>query len=128
MNITSLWFLFNTYRNVECGWMFQLNGNATYCINRAGVASLSLGFNSLGHVNYPICWAIIPEKTEGIITYAETWFCVQEAAVNALNNYKSCDDISNCDTCFMVHDLCSVITTSPATYAEIIVQRGTSGS
>ena len=72
MNITSLWFLFNIFRNVECGWMFQLNGDATYCINRAGVASLSLGVNSLGHVNNPICWAIIPEKTEGRITYAET--------------------------------------------------------
>ncbi len=58
------------------------------------------------HVNNPIYWAIIPEKTEGRITYAETWLlCVQEAAINALSDYKCCDDISNCDTCFMVHDL-----------------------
>ncbi len=75
MNITSLWFLayflFNIYRNIECCRMSQLNGNATYCINRAGVASLSLGVNSIGHVNNPISWAIIPEKTEGRITYSQ---------------------------------------------------------
>ena len=90
--LSSLWFLFNIYRNIECGWLFQLNGDATYCINRAGVASLSLGVNSLGHVNNPICWAIIPEKTEGRKTYAETWYCVEEAAIKALSDYKCCDD------------------------------------
>jgi hypothetical protein len=84
--------------------MFQLNSNATYCINRAGVASLSLGVNSLGHVNDPICWAIIPKKTEGQKTYAEKWFCVQDAAINTLNQYK-CSNLPNCETCFMVTDL-----------------------
>ncbi len=47
MVLSSLWFLFNIFRNIECGWLFQLNGDATYCINRAGIASLSLGINSL---------------------------------------------------------------------------------
>ncbi len=98
------WHLFNLFLNIEHGWMFQLNGGATYCINRAGVASLSLSVNSLGHVNNPICWAIIPEKTEGRKTYAEIWFCVQEAAINALNQYKCCE-LPNCETCFMVTDL-----------------------
>jgi hypothetical protein len=102
--LSSLWFLFNIYRNIECGWLFQLNGDVTYCINRAGVASLSLGVNSLGHVNNPICWAIIPEKTEGRKTYAETWYCVEEAAIKALCDYKCCDD-ADCETCFMVTDL-----------------------
>ncbi len=67
--LSSLWFLFNIYRNIECGWLFQLNGDATYCINRAGVSAISLGVNSLGHVNNPICWAIIPEKTKARKTY-----------------------------------------------------------
>ena len=60
MNTSSLYFLFNIFRNIECGWLFQLNGDVTYAINRTGVASLTLGVNSLGHVNNPICWAIIP--------------------------------------------------------------------
>ncbi len=68
MNMSSLYFLFNTFRNIECGCLFQLNGDVTYAINRTGVASLTLSVNSLGHVNNSICWAIIPEKTEGKTT------------------------------------------------------------
>jgi hypothetical protein len=123
-NIALLWFLFNIYRNIECGWMFQLNDDATYCINRDGVASLLLSVNSLGHMNNPICWAIIPEKTEGRHTYAELWFCVQAAAINALNHYECCDDIENCEPCFMVHDLRSSQRVQALTQKKI-VQSGT---
>jgi hypothetical protein len=103
MNMSSLYFLFNIFRNIECGWLFQLNGDVTYAINRTGVASLTLGVNSLGHVNNPICWAIIPEKTEGKTTYRDTWRTVQEAAILAMNTYVVCR--RGCDTCRMVSDL-----------------------
>jgi hypothetical protein len=43
MNMSSLYFLFNIFRNIECGCLFQLNGDVTYAINRTGVASLTLG-------------------------------------------------------------------------------------
>ena len=43
MNISFLYFLCNIFRNIECGWLFQLNGDVTYGINRTGVASLTLG-------------------------------------------------------------------------------------
>ena len=56
MNTTSLYFLFNIFRKIECGSLFQLNGDVTYAINRTGVASLTLGVNSLGHVNNPFKW------------------------------------------------------------------------
>jgi hypothetical protein len=87
MNMSSLYFLFNLFRNIECGWLFQLNGDVTYAINRTGVASLTLGVNSLRHVNNPICWAIIPEKTGGKTTYRDTWRTAQEAAILAVNTY-----------------------------------------
>ncbi len=46
MNMSSLYFLCNIFRNIECGWLFQLNGDVTYAIIRIGVASLTLGVNS----------------------------------------------------------------------------------
>jgi hypothetical protein len=104
MNITSLYFLFDIFRCIACGWVLQLNGDVAYGINMRGVAALTLGVNSLGHVNNPICWAIIPEKTEGKTTYRETWRTVQEAAILALNTYVECP-MHGCETCYMVHDL-----------------------
>ncbi len=91
-------------------WLFQLNGNVTYYINRKGIASLKLGLNSVGsvgHVNNPICWAIIPEKTEGKTTCRDTWRTVQEAANFASNTFRCCSMHGVCPTCsmVMVHDL-----------------------
>ncbi len=37
MNVSSLWFIFIIFRNIECGWLFQLNHDMTYCI--IGLAS-----------------------------------------------------------------------------------------
>jgi hypothetical protein len=52
------------------------------------------------------------KKTEGRKTYAETLFCVQKAAINALNQYQCCD-LPNCETCFMVTDLRSSPSVQP---------------
>jgi hypothetical protein len=50
-------------RNMEAGWLLQLNGDATFNVCRHSIALYSFGMNSLGNVNNPVCWAIIP-KTE----------------------------------------------------------------
>ncbi len=61
LNFSSLWHLCNIIRNIAAGWIFQLNGDATFKVCRHTVALLCLGVNSLGNVNNTICWAIIPE-------------------------------------------------------------------
>jgi hypothetical protein len=102
MNMSSLWFLLNFLRNIEAGWLTQLNGDVTFKVNRRGVASLGLGVNSIGNVNNPICWAIIPETTEGQVTYTGTWHSVRDSIILLLRTYVTCD---GCDACDAVRDL-----------------------
>lgn len=102
MNMSSLWFLLNFVRNIAAGWLTQLNGDVTFKVNRRGVAALSLGVNSVGHVNNPICWAVIPETTEGQVTYTGTWHSVRDAIILLLRTYRTCD---GCEACDAVKDL-----------------------
>ena len=107
MNMSSLWFLLNFVRNIEAGWLTQLNGDVTFKVNRRGVAALGLGVNSIGNVNNPICWAIIPETTEGQVTYTGTWHCVRDSIILLLRTYVTCD---GCDACDAVRECYSVVT------------------
>ncbi len=86
--------------------MIQVNGDVTFKVNQRGVAALTLGINSLGHVtgSNPLCWSLIPETTEGQVTYTGTWHNVRDSVVLLLNNYRICDDLA-CATCSMVEDL-----------------------
>ena len=73
MNLTSLWFLFNLLRVIASGWVFQLNGDATFSFCRVAVDMTGLGVNSVGNHTHPVCWSIIPHNTEGELTYTGTF-------------------------------------------------------
>jgi hypothetical protein len=46
LNFSSLWHLCNILRNMEAGWLFQLNGDAMFNVCRCTVALYSFGVNS----------------------------------------------------------------------------------
>ena len=64
INLTSIWFLLNIFRVIASGWVFQLNGDATFSFCRVAVDMIGLGVNSVGNHNHPLCWSIIPHNTE----------------------------------------------------------------
>ena len=103
MNMSSLWNLLNWLRSIEAGWCAQLNGDVTFKVNRRGVAALTLGINSLGHVSNPLCWALIPETTEGQVTYTGTWHNVRDSVILILKTFVPCD--SDCEDCKAVMEL-----------------------
>ena len=80
LNFSSLWHLCNMLRNMEAGWLCQLNGDATFNVCCCTVALYSFGVNSLGNVNNPVCWAIIPE-TESADVLKGLWKAVQDAVI-----------------------------------------------
>ena len=102
INFSTLWHLCNILRNIMAGWVFQLNGDVSYKHCRRTVALLCLGVSSLGNVNNPICWAIIPEA-ESAEVMTGTWKAVQDAAIMLMRNFKPCG--KPCPTCEMVQDL-----------------------
>ncbi len=59
----------NALRALETGWVIQLNGDATFGFCRAELDMIELGFNSLGAVNHPACWSLIPHQFEGKLVY-----------------------------------------------------------
>ncbi len=65
LNLSSIGHILNVLRNIAAGWLLQLNGDASYKKCRNTVALYSIGVNSLGHVNNPVCFAITPETTDG---------------------------------------------------------------
>jgi hypothetical protein len=86
MIMTSLWHLMNWLCNLEAEWLIQLNGDVTFKINKRGVAAFTPGINSLGHVSNPLCWAIIPETTEGQVVCTRTWHTLRDSIIMMLNN------------------------------------------
>jgi hypothetical protein len=64
INITSRSFLFNILRQIASGWVFQLNGAATFSFYRNAVDMIGFGVNSVGNHNHPLCWSIILHHTE----------------------------------------------------------------
>ena len=104
LNFSSLWHLCNMLRNLEAGWLLQLNGDATFNVCRRTVALYSFGVNSLGNVNNPVCWAIIPE-TESADVLKGLWKAVQDTVIMLMRQFKPCDDICGCDACAMVANL-----------------------
>ena len=102
LNFSTLWHLCNILRNIAAGWVFQLNGDATFKVCRRTVALLCLGVNSLGNVNNTICWAIIPEA-ESAEVMKGTWNAVQDAAIMLMTTFRPCG--RQCPTCDMVMDL-----------------------
>ena len=104
LNFSSLWHLCNVLRNMEAGWLLQLNGDATFNVCRRTVALYSFGVNSLGNVNNPICWAIIPE-TESAEVLKGLWKAVQDAVILIIRHFKPCADICGCEACAMVANL-----------------------
>ncbi len=80
LNFSSLWHLCNFLRNMKAGWLLQVNGEATFNVYRSTVALYSFGVNSLGNVNNPVCWAIIPE-TENTDVLKGLWKAVQDAVI-----------------------------------------------
>ncbi len=104
MNMTSLWHILNWLLNVEAEWLSQLNGDVTFKVNRRGVAALTLGVNSIGRVSNSLCWAFIPETTEGQVTYTGTWRCIRNTVILVLNEFVVCD-VDGCETCQALKDL-----------------------
>ncbi len=103
MNMTSLWHIGNWLRAIDAGWIIQLNGDVTFKMNRRRVAALTLGVSSLGHVSNPLCWALIPETTEGEIIYSGTYQTFRDAVILVLKSFVCCCD--DCEACWMVHKL-----------------------
>jgi hypothetical protein len=79
-NFSSLWHLLNVLRNIAAGWLLHVNWDASYKKCRNTVALFSIGVNSLGHVNNPVCFAIIPE-TESAEICAGTYNAVKDAVL-----------------------------------------------
>ena len=71
---------------------------------RCTVALYSFGVKSLGNVNNPVCWAIIPE-TESADVLKGLWKAVQDAVIMIIRDVKRCDDICGCDAFEMVTNL-----------------------
>jgi hypothetical protein len=97
INLTSLWFLFNLLRVIASGWVFQLNGDATFSFCRVAVDMIGLGVNSVGNHNHPVCWSIIPHNTEGELTYTGTFIEMQDAFL-LLKDIKPCGKL-DCEFC-----------------------------
>jgi hypothetical protein len=91
LNLSSIWHLCNFLRNIAAGWVFQINGDATYKVCRRAVALYCMGVNSVPHVNNPVCFAIMPE-TESKELIHGTWCAVQEAAMMMMKQITLCDD------------------------------------
>lgn len=104
MNMSSLWHILNWLRNIEAGWLTQLNGDTTFKINRRAVAAITLGVNSLGHVSNPLCWAIIPDTTEGQVVYTGTWHTLRDTIILVLKDYLVCG-VDGCEACDCVESL-----------------------
>ncbi len=79
-----------------------MKGDVTFKTNMSGVRALTLGVNSLGHFSNPLCWALIPETAEGLVTYTVIWHNVQDNVILLLNKYICCNA---CDACNMFKDL-----------------------
>jgi hypothetical protein len=97
MNLTSLWFLFNLLRVIASGWVFQLNGDATFSFCRVAVDMIGLGVNSVGNHNHPVCWSIIPHNMEGELTYTGTYNEMQDAFL-LLEDIHTCGKLE-CEFC-----------------------------
>jgi hypothetical protein len=69
LNMTLQWFLCNVVQAIECWWIFQLNGDATFIFCSRIVDMISLGVNSLGAHNHTLPWSIIPKSNEGELVY-----------------------------------------------------------
>jgi hypothetical protein len=104
LNMTSLWHLCNWLRGIDAGWILQLNGDVTFKVNRRGVAALTLGVSSLGHVSNPLCWALIPETAESEVTYTGTFRSFQDAVILVLKTYICCGD-AECTACGLFQEL-----------------------
>ena len=74
----------NALRGIETGWGNQMNGDASFGFCRVNVDMICLGFNSMGCVNNPACWSIIPHQSEGELTYKITFFALQKAVISLL--------------------------------------------
>ena len=83
LNITSPYFILNILRGIATGWIFQLNGDATFsfCKPESSVDMIGLGVNSLGKHNNPLCWSIIPHQSESELTYTGIFLELQEEAM-----------------------------------------------
>ena len=92
LNFSSLWHLCNMLCNMEAGWLLQVNGEAIFNVCRHTIALYSFGVNSFGHVNTPVCWAII-SKTESADVLKGLWKAVQDAVILIIRHFKPCNDI-----------------------------------
>ena len=105
LNVTSPWFLFNALRAIATGWVFQLNGDATFNFCKTAVDMIGFGVNSLGKHNHPLCWSLVPHNSEGELTYTGTFQELQEA-VMLVFDIESCSD-PDCEFCahldFLMH-------------------------
>ena len=93
VSVSNAWFLMNAIRALECGWVVQLNGDATFGFCRAAVDMIGLGFCSMGGANHPAVWSYIPHQTEGELMYTVTFREMERAALSLLtaNVDKECD-------------------------------------
>jgi hypothetical protein len=55
----------------------------------------------LQHVSNPLCWALIPETTEGEVTYSGTYRTFRDAVILVLKSFVCCED---CEACWMLHE------------------------
>ncbi len=57
LNMTSLWFLYNVLQAMEYGWIFQLNGDATFNFCRRVVDMISCAPRLPRAHNHALCWS-----------------------------------------------------------------------
>jgi hypothetical protein len=86
---------------IASGWVFQLNGDATFYFCRVAVDMIGLVVTLVGNHNHPLCWFIIPHNTEGELTYhdTDTFLELQEASM-LINDIHTCPDANGafCNT------------------------------
>ena len=87
----------NVLRGIATGWIFQLNGDATFSFCKSAINVIGFGVNSLGKHTNPLCWSIIQHQSESEITYTCTFLELQEAAM-LLFDVHTCDD-PDCHFC-----------------------------
>ncbi len=103
INFSFLWMLSNALRAINAGWVFQLNGDVTGNVCRAGIDLLELSVSSIPAQNNVLCISTIPHATESQRTCEITWDDLRAAVLLSLS-IKHCGNDS-CECCATMAEL-----------------------
>ncbi len=88
LNFSLMLHLCNIIHNIAAGWVFQLNGDATFKVCSHTVALLGLVVDSLGNEKNTICWTI--SEAENANMMKDAWKAVQDAAIMLMSKFRPC--------------------------------------